>query len=120
MSEISDMVKAVSLAADAREATLENEIKSLQQRLALKDREIMRLRKALEEIAFEADLGWIAYNDLMAWHNEQLGEPVAWMWNNEPDGEIVFSGTDSPYPDTATPLYAKKGLNDDYRMEANI
>jgi len=93
----------------------------LQERLALKDLEIMRLREVLErlaklgngdrygnsegnDIARQALSTPTTYDDLMAWHNDQLGEPVAITKQN---GLILKFGFDE-LPEN-TNLYAKKG-----------
>jgi len=101
------------------------DVSDLQQRLALKDREIMRLREALEEIKYADDSAYYVcekiaeqalatpatYDDLMAWHNEQLGEPVAWISEDENfieyrrDALIELSYKNHEI----FPLYAKKG-----------
>lgn len=82
-------------------AYLREDVKDLQQRLALKDLEIMRLREAFylnmlrafpekshEEVHDEIDklYGATTYDDLLAWHEAQLGEPVAWKYKKR-DGE---------------------------------
>jgi hypothetical protein len=76
-----------------------NNMSNLQQQLALKDFEIMRLREALAksdkwltsgEVPYMLQINNMkllstptTYDDLMAWHDAQLGEPVAWLgkWN---------------------------------------
>ncbi len=53
------------------------------------------------------------YDDLMAWHEAQLGEPVAWM--NSANG-VVINKTKKQQADYSlfdTPVYAKKGLTND-------
>jgi hypothetical protein len=92
------------------------------EKLALKDLEIMRLREAgtfffgwvddvcceLAEDAYEKYKLILAtpttYDDLMAWHEAQLGEPVAITKQN---GLILKFGFDE-LPEN-TNLYAKKG-----------
>ena len=107
----------------------------LQQRLALKDLEIMRLREALLKIEFEYDYtldkeltetivaGFelaratpTTYDDLMAWHEAQLGEPAAWMTfdfygNSEyiPNDNNKFFTKQTAVTQKPIPLYAKKG-----------
>jgi len=109
-----------------------------QKLLALKDREIMRLREALEavmrcEYATTEKEDYIlvddcqcllvtieevrkikqslstptTYDDLMAWHEAQLGEPVACIDHIEGIKTVVWKERD--YPDIGTKLYAKKG-----------
>lgn len=68
----------------------------MEQNLALKDLEIMRLRKALDKIighdmacsviAKQALSTPTTYDDLLAWHEVQLGEPEAWKYTKR-DGE---------------------------------
>lgn len=113
----------------------ECEIQDLQQRLVLKDLEIMRLREALLKIEFEYDYtldkelteaivaGFelaratpATYDDLMAWHNEQLGEPVAWIKPDflgrgyaELDELHEYKFSPMTINHNAIPLYAKKG-----------
>jgi len=99
--------------------------KHLQQNLALKDLEIMRLREALEQIKNSVSEDWsriyadealstpATYDDLMAWHNEQLGEPVArvprgCLGNNDRLG-LVLVIPDDYSNEEYLPLYAKKG-----------
>jgi hypothetical protein len=96
--------------------------KDLQQRLALKDFEIMRLREALHEVKYADDSAYYVcekiaeqalatpatYDDLMAWHNEQLGEPVAWM-NDAGFCYAEWKSDLDEYYGKPIPLYAKKG-----------
>jgi hypothetical protein len=103
-----------------------NSMSDLQQQLALKDLEIMRLRDALHEIKYADDSAYYVcekiaeralatsatYDDLMAWHNEQLGEPVAWFNEDYPAeryGDLEEFAYDYGSTDKARPLYAKKG-----------
>jgi hypothetical protein len=101
-------------------------VSDLQQLLALKDLEIMRLREALEEIKLADDSAYYVcekiaeqtlstpatYDDLMAWHNEQLGEPMGWFNEDYPAeryGDLEEFAYDYGSTDKARPLYAKKG-----------
>ena len=106
----------------------------MQQNLALKDLEIMRLREALETSLNCIDrTGWefscnmrlfgekldrykdllstpTTYDDLMAWHEAQMGEPVAWVCG----GELYLTkeaaeNSKRDWSLVANPLYAKKG-----------
>lgn len=112
----------------------------LQQRIALKDREIMRLREALEavmkcEYATTEKEDYILvddcpcllvtieevrkikkalstpanYEDLMTWHEAQLGEPVAERCLHHDEGVTFWMYGN--YKDSVNwqPLYAKKG-----------
>lgn len=100
-------------------------VEYLHQRLALKDLEIMRLREALiyhtqqtrpihqTEQALSTPA---TYDDLMAWHNEQLGEPVAWIKPDflgrgyaELDELHEYKFSPMTINHNAIPLYAKKG-----------
>lgn len=102
----------------------------LQQLLALKDLEIMRLREAFylnmlrafpekshEEVHDEIDklYGGTTYDNLMAWHEAQLGEPEVWKYTKR-DGEPTatlnkdFALIVEADGFEVTPLYAKKGL----------
>lgn len=115
---------------------LDEHDKDLQQRLALKDLEIMRLREALEDadelIAIEpfehvaqeaADAHYAirqalstptTYDDLMAWHEAQY-EKVAYMARQNEVGYLGFKldrlKKEHPHvlDKNITPLYAKKG-----------
>lgn len=106
-----------------------------QQRLALKDLEIMRLREVLkdadeliaiepfEHVAQEAADAHYAirqalstpatYDDLMAWHEAQLGEVVGWqaLCKSRHFGfGVTEINLDGYHPDFwQRPLYAKKG-----------
>jgi len=119
--------------------------KDLQQRLALKDLEIMRLREALEDIrdgmntkainntVIKSDTVYrfseeitealstpTTYDDLMAWHEAQLGEPVAYNhhfiydYDFMPE-EVLSHSKEIPtvfgmkYISKTDALYAKKG-----------
>lgn len=113
----------------------------LQQQSAMQQLEIMRLRKALSSANLElldvidsinqdkvhhdgddfhetlnkcdkALSTPATYDDLMAWHNEQLGEPVAWFHEDYPAeryGDLEEFEYDYGSTDKARPLYAKKG-----------
>ena len=96
--------------------------------IILKDLEIMQLRDALENTVLSLKGYRMELSDnqpcdaektavrmlltpttndaLMAWHNEQLGEPVAWLHKKD-----WYTTTDSPEFDEENwqPLYAKKG-----------
>ena len=99
-------------AVAAGDGTLHGAIDYWQEQAALKDLEIMRLREALEEIAFEVDHLYTSnkvtnilstpttYDDLMAWHEAQLGEPV---------GYTDYYQKTLSFNKTGYPLYAKKG-----------
>lgn len=110
-------------------------LNNLQQRLALKDLEIMQLREALEDIrdgmntkainntVIKSDTVYrfaeeitealsiqTTYDDLMAWHDAQLGEPVAWLNPNDYDRRHAFmwnikSRNEKQF---SIPLYARK------------
>lgn len=116
-------------AVAAGDGTLHGAIDYWQEQAALKDLEIMRLREALKTSLNCIDrTGWefscdmrlfgkkldrykdlytpTTYDDLMAWHEAQLGEPVAQVrWRN---GEM-FTKFMTDFVDAGTKLYAKKG-----------
>ena len=119
------LTNAEQLLADAQKALEWWNNGQMQQRLALKDREIMRLREALEEIVKKENTEeneWDAvevvipamcaiakqalstpttYDDLMAWHEAQLGEPLIKV--------IVLIDGKETVVELQKPLYAKKG-----------
>jgi len=107
----------------------ETTVQDLQQRLALKDLEIMRVREALGvlvandykkisgftamENARKALSTTLQHADLDAYVEAQLGEPVAYIHRNEYDEYRLepmdnFKITSIPR-DLDIPLYAKKG-----------
>lgn len=72
-----------SITANSNQAHMNILIKNLQECLALKDLEIMRLREALvdmygcDDVKINAALSIkTTYDDLMSWHEAQLGEVV--------------------------------------------
>lgn len=126
-------------AVAAGDGTLHGAIDYWQEQAALKDLEIMRLREALEDIrdgmntkainntVIKSDTVYrfaeeitealstpTTYDDLMAWHEAQLGEPEAWKYTKR-DGEITstvnedFALIVEADGFEVTPLYAKKG-----------
>jgi hypothetical protein len=99
-----------------------NEILELQQQSAMQQLEIMRLRKAFGEMVAMQELEGLScepqreildtpttYDDLMAWHNEQLGKPMAWMNISENAGFKQIIVFQEPTSKKSIPLYAKKG-----------
>lgn len=112
-------------------AYLREDVKDLQQHLAMQQLEIHNLRQVLyywreECTGFEPSISVFqlkvddalstptTYDDLMAWHEAQLGEPVAWKYTKR-DGEITatvnedFALIVEADGFEVTPLYAKKG-----------
>ena len=106
---------------------LTNEIDSLQEKLAVKDLEVMQLREALKyyldnntgiTVAHQAITTTFTPDNLMAWYKEQLGEPVASAWMN--NGVMVNAFNHPPNKDydhdgywkykgySKEPLYAPK------------
>jgi hypothetical protein len=99
---------------------LQQQLAKLQQQSAMQQLEIMRLHEALHEIKYADDSAYYVcekiaeralattatHDDLMAWHEAQLGEPVAWLHTKD-----WYTTIDSPVFDEENwqPLYTKKG-----------
>lgn len=103
--------------------TIQQRLAELQQQSAMQQREIMRLREALEEIERYGDCK-VCYAESTkalstpttydSWHEAQLGEPVAWKYTRR-DGQVTatvnpaFALIVESDGFEVTPLYAKKG-----------